>query len=175
MTLSWSHARQKFKLALDQGSDERARYFLEQIEGLYMLEKRYKSEKLTADEIKEMRNSAETNTIIANLACRLNDMFNIHDNLSSLMQKAVSYLKNFWKQLIAYRNDGNYSIDNNLAERSIRPMTVLRKNIMMYGSSKGAEISAIYHTIIVTCKLSGISPRRYMEQYFKAVNSGRKD
>lgn len=91
------------------------------------------------------------------------------------MQKAVNYLKNFWKQLVAYRNDGNYSIDNNLAERSIRPMTVLRKNIMMYGSSKGAEISAIYHTIIVTCKLSGISPRRYMEQYFKAVNSGRTD
>lgn len=140
-----------------------------------MLEKRYKSEKLTADEIKEMRNSAETNTIIANLACRLNDMLNIYDNLSSQMQKAVNYLKNFWKQLVAYRKDGNYSIDNNLAERSIRPMTVLRKNIMMYGSSKGAEISAIYHTIIETCKLSGISPRRYMEQFFKAVSSGRTD
>lgn len=171
----WAHARQKFKLALDQGSDERARYFLEQIEELYRLEKRYKSDKLTSEEIKEMRNSAETNTIISNLACQLNDMLNIHDNLSSLMQKAVCYLKNFWKQLVAYRNDGSYSIDNNLAERSIRPMTVLRKNIMMYGSSKGAEISAIYHTIIETCKLSGISPRRYMEQYFKAVNSGRTD
>ena len=171
----WAHARQKFKLAYEQGSDERARYFLEQIGELYRLEKLYKSEKLTTVEIKERRNSAETNTIIANLACRLNDMLNIYDNLSSQMQKAVNYLKNFWKQLVAYRNDGNYSIDNNLAERSIRPMTVLRKNIMMYGSSKGAEISAIYHTIIETCKLSGISPRRYMEQYINAVNSGRKD
>lgn len=91
------------------------------------------------------------------------------------MQKVVNYMKNLWKQLVAYRNDGNYSIDNNLAERIIRPMTVLRKNIMMYGSSKGAEISAIYHTIIETCKLYGISPRHYMEQYFKAINSGRTD
>ena len=37
---------------------------------------------------------------------------------------------------MAWRNDGNYSIYNNLAERSIRPLTVQRKNSMMFGSEK---------------------------------------
>lgn len=45
-----------------------------------------------------LANNAETNTKVSNLVCRLNDMLNIYDNLSNQMQKAVNYLKNFWKQ-----------------------------------------------------------------------------
>ena len=44
--------------------------------------------------------------------------------LVDLMLKAVNYLQSFWKQLMVWCNDGNYSIDNNQAERSIRPLTV---------------------------------------------------
>lgn len=171
----WAHARHKFKLAYEQGSDERAKIFLMLIGELYGMEKAYKAEGLTAEEIKERRNSAETNRVIADLCCRLNDMQNNKNTLGDLMQKAVNYLQNFWKQLMAWRNDGNYSIDNNLAERSIRPLTVQRKNSIMFGSEKGVLISTIYHTIIETCKLSGKSPRRFMERFFHETNTGRTD
>lgn len=128
----WAHARHKFKLAYEQGIDERAKIFLMLIGELYGMEKAYKAEGLTAEEIKERRNSAETNRVIAYLCCRLNDMLNVKDTLGDLMLKAVNYLQSFWKQLMAWRYDGNYSIDNNLAERSIRPLTVQRKNSMMF-------------------------------------------
>ena len=171
----WAHARHKFKLAYDQGSDERAKIFLVLIDELFDLEKAYKAEGLTAEEIKERRNSADTNRVIADLCCRLNDMLNAKETLGYLMLKAVNYLQSFWKQLMAWRNDGNYSIDNNLAERSIRPLTVQRKNSLMFGSEKGVLISTIYHTIIETCKLAGKSPRRFMERFFHEINTGRTD
>ena len=147
----WAHARHKFKLAYEHGlsqrkrkidnlsarkKKERAKIFLMLIGELYGMEKAYKAAGLTAEEIKERRNSAETNRVIADLCCRLNDMLNVKDTLGDLMLKAVNYLQSFWKQLMAWRNDGNYSIDNNLAERSIRPLTVQRKNSMMFGSEK---------------------------------------
>ena len=173
--ICWAHARHKFKLAYEQGSEEKARIFLMLIGELYGMEKAYKAEGLTAEEIKERRNSAETNRVIADLCCRLNDMLNIKETLGDLMLKAVNYLQSFRKQLMAWRNDGNYSIDNKLAERSIRPLTVNRKNSMMFGSEKGVLISTIYHTIIETCKLTGKSPRRFMGRFFHEIKTGRTD
>lgn len=35
--------------------------------------------------------------------------------LSDLMRRALNYLHTFWKQLFAYRNDGEYTIDNLVA------------------------------------------------------------
>ncbi|MCQ2564186.1 MAG: IS66 family transposase, partial [Mogibacterium sp.] len=93
----WAHARHKFKLAYEQGSDERARIFLMLIGELYGMEKAYKAAGLTAKEIKERRNSAETNRVIADLCCRLNDMLNVKETLGDLMLKAVNYLQSFWK------------------------------------------------------------------------------
>ena len=67
------------------------------------------------------------------------------------MSKALNYLKNFY-QIISYRNDGKYSIDNMTAERAIRPITVQRKNSLFFRSVKGIQNSAIYNTFIETCK-----------------------
>ena len=55
------------------------------------------------------------------------------------------------KQLYAYRNDGEYTIDNLVAERTIRNMTIQRKNSLFFCSDKGARNSAIYNTFISIC------------------------
>ena len=92
-----------------------------------------------------------------------------------LMQKAINYMHTFWEQLFRYRNDGNYTIDNSLAERSIRPMTVERKNSLFFCSKEGAKASAIFHTIIETCKQLGLSAREYIKNFLKEVSLGRTD
>ena len=44
-----------------------------------------------------------------------------------------------------YRNDGEYSIDNNIAERNVRPATIIeRKNSLSFASEDGIECSATY-------------------------------
>lgn len=49
--------------------------------------------------------------------------------------------------VMAYYNDGRYSIDNSIAERSIRFMTIERNNKMAFGSYQGVETSMVYHTL----------------------------
>ena len=75
-------------------------------------------------------------------------MANKMDELSKLMQQALNYLHKYWKQVFAYRNDGEYSIDNLAAERAIRPQTIQRKGSLFFGSVQGALRSAMYNTFI---------------------------
>lgn len=69
-----------------------------------------------------MRNDEYTQGIVDKLQNEMFDlMANKMDELPKLMQQALNYLHKFWKQVFAYRNDGEYSIDNLAAERAIRP------------------------------------------------------
>ena len=170
-----AHARAKFKYAYDQGSLQ-ARIFLELIAKLYGMEEAYRREKLTADEIYSRRNGKETTEIIEKLRTELYDLLaNPDESRSELMSKALNYLKNFWNQIFAYRNDGEYSIDNMAAERAIRPITVQRKNSLFFGSVKGIQNSAIYNTFIETCKQAGVSFRDYFCKLLRELKKGRTD
>ena len=84
-----------------------------------------------------------------------------------LTQKVINNMHTFWEQLLRYRNDGNYTIDNSLAERSIRPMTLERKNSLFFCNEEGAKASANFHTIIETCKLLGLSVKEYIKNFLK--------
>ena len=116
------------------------------------------------------------NSVIAGIRNKLNYHLYFDDTpIGDLMQKAINDMNAFWKQLFNYRKDGNYTIDHSLAERSIRPMTVERKNSLFFCSTDGAKASAIFHTIIETCKLLGISAREYISRFLKEVSFGRTD
>ena len=139
-----AHTRAKFKYAYDQGCLQ-ARIFLELIAELYRMEETYRREKLNADKIYRRRNSKETTEIIEKIRTELyNLLANPNENRSELISKPLNYLKNFWNQIFAYRNDSEYSIDNMAIERAIRPITVQRKNSLFFGSMKGIPNSAIY-------------------------------
>ena len=168
-----AHARAKFKYANDQESLQ-ARIFLELIAELYGMEDTYRREKLTADEIYRRRNSKETTEIIDKIRTELYELLaNPDESLSELMSKALNYLKNFWNQIFAYRNDGEYSIDNMAAERAIRPITVQRKNSLFFGNVKETQNSAIYNTFIETCKQVGVSFRDYFCKLLRELKKGR--
>ena len=171
-----AHVRAKFKYALEQGKDERARCFLEIIAWLYDKEHTYKIKGLNAEEIKEARQSKEVGQMITRLREKL-DYYLYFDKQpkGDLMQKALNYMHTFWEQLFRYRNDGNYTIDNSLAERSIRPLTMERKNSLFFCSTAGAKASAIFHTIIETCKLLGLSAKDYIKNFLQATAAGRTD
>ena len=171
-----AHVRAKFKYALDQGLDTRAKFFLEKIAWLYEKERKYKEQGLSAEEIKEARQSKEVEQKIKELREKLDyHLYFDKQPQGELMQKALNYMNAFWKQLFRYRNDGNYTIDNSLAERSIRPLTVERKNSLFFCSTAGAKASAIFHTIIETCRLLGLSARQYICDFLQAIVSGRND
>ena len=74
-----------------------------------------------------------------------------------------------------YREDGEYSIDNNIAEKNVRPFTVDRKNTMTFGSEEGIDCAATYHTIIQTCRMMGVKVLKYLQSFFKKFSEGCRD
>ena len=98
-----------------------------------------------------------------------------HPPRGELMDKAVNYLQVFWKQLFAYLNDGRYDIDNSIAERFIRPLAGERKNSLFFVSSRMANVSAAYHTLLSTCRMNGLSALEYLKKFFHEIVKGRKD
>lgn len=174
-----AHARAKFKYAQEQGSDSRADKFIDLIGRLYAFEEEYKRDKLSPEKIKEKRQASETIMIMASLReyldATIKEMKEEEESQKSLMWKAVTYFDHYWKQLFAYRNDGRYTIDNNLAERSIRPLTCERKVSLFYGSHDGADISVVYHTFVESCKLACISVKDYFVKFFESIAAGRTD
>ena len=172
----FAHARAKFQYALEQGKDEDARFFITNIGRLYDLEEQYRLRHLSPKEIQQERQGKLTSGIIHRIRQRLDKL--LADGIGmkgNLMQKALNYINSFWDQLVLYLKDGRYCIDNSLAERSLRTLTVERKNSLTFGSHAGVEISVIYHTFIQTCKMCGISTLEYFKQFFKAIMQGRTD
>ena len=171
-----AHARAKFKYAQEQGKDADAEYFITNIGRLYDLEEQYRLRHLTPQQILQERQGEQTTKIIQRIRQRLDKLLADTNGMrGDLMNKALNYLKSFWNQLILYLKDGRYSIDNSLAERTLRPMTVERKNSLTFGSHDGAEVSVIYHTFIETCKMCGVSTLEYFKEFFKAIMQGRTD
>ena len=139
--------------------------------------------------LQQERQGEQTTKIIQKIRQRLDKLLADTSGMrGDLMNKALNYLKSFWNQLILYLKDGRYSIDNSLAERTLRPMTVerkrstsgrllpkRRKNSLTFGSHDGAEVSVIYHTFIETCKMCGVSTLEYFKEFFKAIMQGRTD
>ena len=171
-----AHVRAKFKYAAEIEHDVNARKFLEYIGKLYALEKRYIELKLCSEDIRRQRNSAETTEIIIGMRSLLDLMKSGNaPRHGSLMEKAVSYLDHFWNQVFLYRKDGDYTIDNSLAERCIRPLANERKNSLFFGSDKMARVSAVYHSIVSTCKLQGYSILEFLKKFFTEVVAGNRD
>lgn len=81
----------------------------------------------------------------------------------SKLGKAFTYAHNQKSGLMNYLLDGNCSISNNLAENSIRPFTIGRKNWLFSGSPRGAEASAGIYTLIETAKANGLNPLKYIQ------------
>jgi len=54
-------------------------------------------------------------------------------------------------------------ISNNIAENSIKPFTVGRKNWLFCGSPQGAASSACVYSLVETAKANGLNPYKYLE------------
>ena len=71
--------------------------------------------------------------------------------------------------LFTYIKDGSYPIDNNAAERAVRPLTPQRNSMLHFGSDEGAKMAATYHSIISTVKLQGRSAWDYLGSNYSAI------
>ena len=84
----------------------------------------------------------------------------------SVLGKAITYCRKQWVSLNAFLQDGNVEIDNNRAERSIKPFVIGRKNWLFANTPRGAKASAIIYSIVETAKENGLNPYLYLKLLF---------
>ena len=80
----------------------------------------------------------------------------------SALGKALYYLEEQWPYLIRVLEDGRLELSNNLAERSIKPFVIGRKNFLFANTPRGAQSSAVIYSMIETAKANGLDPFRYL-------------
>ena len=91
----------------------------------------------------------------------------LHATLTTLSKKselavAIRYALSRWAALTRYRDDGRLEIDNNAAERSIRPVALGRKNWLFAGSDDGGERAAAIYSLLGTAQLNGLNVEAYL-------------
>ena len=62
------------------------------------------------------------------------------------------------------------AIDNNVAERALRPIGIGRKNWLFAGADTGSETLARAMTIIETAKLNGLDPQAYLADVLDRIH-----
>lgn len=171
-----AHAKAKFAKAVSPGGDLRALPFYEDLGLFYKLEDRYDKDNLSPEERGKQRQSLETKEIMIKLRSNLDAaLARDESERSPYLTEALNYLKKFWDKIFAYQKDGNYPIDNNIAERTIRKLTTQRNNSLHYGSDEGVEMAVAYHSVISTVKLHGMSCWKYLGEFFKKIFNGCRE
>ena len=171
-----AHAMAKFAKAANPGGDKAALPFHDDLNLFYKLEDKYDKEGISPEERGRRRQSFETKEILIRLSSRLNmELAKDASERSPYLTEALNYLKKFWNGIFTYQNNGNYPIDNNLAERTLRKLTTQRNNSLHYGSDEGVELAVAYHSVISTVKLHGMSCWTYLGEFFKKIFNGCRD
>lgn len=86
------------------------------------------------------------------------------------LAKAFRYGLNRWESFCLFLDDGRVAIDNNPAERKMKPIALGRKNFLFAGSDAGGETLADAMTIIETAKDNGLDPQAYFTDIFARIN-----
>jgi transposase len=170
----WAHARRKFveafnTLPKEAQSNENS---LANI-ALKYISKLYKIEKELHDASSEHRKTVR-NLRSKEILDEFKTWLGIESRLTvpkSTIGKAITYCLNQWTKLTAFLDDGRLEIDNNRAERSIKPFVIGRKNWLFANTPRGAKTSAIIYSIVETAKENGLDPFAYLEYIFERINN----
>lgn len=155
----WAHARRKFieaQTAQPKDKTGKADMALSMIQKLYRIEIGLK-DKMAQEKHKQRQAQAKP---LLDKFYQWLEKANVPPKTS--LGKAIQYCKNQWYKLIRYIEDGNLSIDNNRAERAVKPFVIGRKNWLFSNTANGAKASAMLYSIIETAKANGLTPFDYI-------------
>ncbi len=78
------------------------------------------------------------------------------------LHTGIGYAQNQRRALMEFLSNGQLEASNNLAEQSIKPIVIGRKNYLFSTSVKGAKANAMAYTLIETAKANGLNVYRYL-------------
>ncbi len=161
----WAHARRKIFDAHKTTQSPLATEALQRIAALYAIEATVRGQpaeaRLAARRVKSAPLFAELKAWLEKTLARISG--------KSDLAGAIRYTLSRWDALTLVLRDGRVCIDNNAAERSMRPMCLGRKNWLFAGSDSGGERAAAAYSLIETAKMNGFDPEDYLRQVLARI------
>jgi len=157
----WAHARRKFveaQKAQGKGKTGKADVALNHIQKLYALESRLKT--APPDKKYDARQTL-AKPILEQFKSWL-EKSSESVTKESLLGAAITYSLNQWPKLMRYLDDGRLNIDNNRAERAVKPFVIGRKAWLFTNTKTGAQASAALYSLVETAKINGLEPYDYL-------------
>ena len=162
----WAHLRRDFHDFWASNKSEIAREALDRIGKLYDIERDINGQ--TADVRHAARQKLSQPKVTAFFAWSEQELLRIPGK--SDLAKAFRYGLNRQEAFSLFLTDGRVAIDNNPAERALRPIGIGRKNWLFAGADTGAETLARAMTVIETAKLNGLDPQAYLADVFERIH-----
>jgi transposase len=157
----WSHSRRKFFDAVQLNPDDAASTrIVKRIDELFGIDALARAEKLdhVARHVLRLERAQPLVEIIRREVEAARDAC----LPSSALGKAASYTLSQWRKLTQFLEHAELELSNNLAENSMRPVALGRKNWIHIGSQQaGPKVAAIL-SIVETCRRLKIPVRAYL-------------
>ncbi len=164
----WSHIRRKF-IEAETGDPPFRKWVLRKIRYLFMLERiawaRSEEERLR---IRQLKEGPIIDELINAIKKRLSEGKVLP---KSKFREALGYFLGLIPHLKNYLNHPYARLDNNVAERAVRPLAIGRKNWLFIGNEEGGEAAAVILSLVQTCRNLGINPRDYLEDVMRRLMS----
>jgi len=154
----WAHARRHLYEAYDSTGSAAAREALERIAALFGIEEEIRGQ---APETRRAIGEQKSVPLLAGLRAFLTSTLASISG-KGLLAKAIRYALSRWEALCRFTSDGRLEMENNAAERAIKPSVLGRKNYLFAGSDTGGQRAAVMYTIIESAKMSGLDPEAYL-------------
>jgi len=161
----WAHARRKFYDVFKKERSPIAQEALVRIGALYGIERQVRG---CAVARRQSVRGHQAAPLLASLKAWLEQVLTTVSAKSELA-KAIRYTLGHWVALTRYCDDGRIEIDNNTAERSIRPVVLGRRNYRFAGSDGGGHSAAIIYSLISTARLNDVEPFAYLRAVLERI------
>lgn len=153
-----AHIRRKFVDIFEAQGSAIAAEAIKRIATLYAIEKQVRGS--PPDERVALRQQ-QSKPILETLEHWLSKQLT-HISGKSPLAGAIRYALTRIPKVRPYLTHGFLELDNNTAERAMRPIAIGRKNYLFLGSEKGGKSAAICYSLIETCKLNNINPQSWL-------------
>lgn len=174
----WAHLRRYFEKALKAApSDKKGTPTLSEL-AIIKIGEIYKIEKAISTEGFRKRQKVRRRKSLAKAEAFFAWLETIQPSVAPKCQLGIGikYGLNQKDKLLQPFKDGRLDIDNNRAERSIKPFVIGRKNWLFSITPRGAEASAILYSIVETAKENGLNILEYLTYLYETLpNINRTD
>lgn len=157
----WAHARRKFVDAVKVNpKDAEAIKMVTRMDALFLVDRHARCEQLSVEDRLDLRREHADSW-----ATEIRDeCLSLRKNVlpKSALGQAVSYTLNMWPKLRRCFDYAEVELSNNLAENSMRPVALGRKNWLHVGSAQsGPKVAAIL-SVVESCRRLGVPVKDYL-------------